>query len=258
MKSLDNRYFELETHRPFYKGDMYEKYDDMLDTKYPNTTVAGQNYRTSTILENIHPARYEKEFKEWIGNYLEQENGKTLIDRDTLFNQYEREATIKGVNTMSIDEKMELYDEFMDETLPCTNPSIDYFEAEIEKFTEDFDEDVIGEHKDFVKYLYDACNKAYDKLADAKEGMSDEVPSIDDQEHEIVNDIREQYLKVDRALLIDELEKKKVYAIELKQPKERTSDRRTLNQDRWSKAPSKQQPEEDDTQEAKKTARFKR
>ncbi len=80
---------------------------------------------------------------------------------------------------------------------------------------------------------------------------------------------KDEMMEMYREDLIQREHKEKLYAIDLKQPAQRTSGRRVLNQepqepesqptkDRWSKAPSKQEPEEDEAPENKRTNRFKR
>lgn len=264
MSNYKYSYFDINTHKGIGEIELYERYDEILDDRYGMTKIAGVAYDTSNAQKKVDPVAYEQGYYGWVDGELNE----TILDKDGL-----KDAIIEQLQEEDLDTygKVELYDEIMDLYFPCNtfeemDKTIEELKSKIGSVNHRFVNGMSKcDHDEFFEYLEgeyrsygDAYQEAYNELKNEKwedvvhhEGhVSQEAGkqiekeldewSAEEQSNQL-SGMAEMYENNMRDELIESIE---------------ANNKPT--QERWSKAPSHQEPEEDDTTEAKKTARFKR
>lgn len=254
MSNYKYSYFDIDTHKGIGEIELYERYDEVLDEQYGMTKIAGVAYDTSNAQKKVDPVAYEQGYYGWVDGELNE----TILDNNGL-----KEAIIEQLQEEDLDTygKVELYDEIMDLYFPCET-----FE-ETDKVIKELKEKIgSDEHNEFFEYLEgesrsygDAYQEAYDELKNekweatvhheghvSKEGGEKIDKEMDEwsaqEQRKQLSQMADMYENNQRDDLIEAIQ---------------SNNKPT--QDRWSKAPSKQETaDSDDTTEAKKTARFKR
>lgn len=69
-------YFDINTGEGVSDYELHQRYDEMLDEVYEDTTIAGYEYSTSSALKQVDPIAYRVGFSEWVDSEL----GDTITD----------------------------------------------------------------------------------------------------------------------------------------------------------------------------------
>ena len=172
MSDYEYSYFNKETHEPIGEIELHEVFDDYLDEAHGTTKIAGMTYDTSNALKQVDPVAYEQEYDGW----LDSELGETYLDKDGLDDAItdRKEEILDGLEeeNLSVDEKMELYDEVMKLYFPCE--TFEETEAVIVSLKERFGDvnphfvngNSQRDHDDFFKYLDGEVNSYGDAYSE--------------------------------------------------------------------------------------------